>query len=98
GTIRGRLPRLGDVDLDVLGVRAPREVSGQPRKQPLYASRHALDPSLEDALTKHRFVLVHGPSAAGKSRSTAEVARRLWPRRPVLVPYQQQGALAELID
>ena len=57
-----------------------------------------LDPALNDAFTRHRFVLVYGPSATGKSRSTAEVARRLWPRRSVLVPYQQQGALAELIN
>ena len=98
GVIRGRLPRLGDIGLGELGVRAPREASGQPRSQLLYASRHALDPALADAFTKHQFVLVHGPSAAGKSRSCAEAARSLWRRRPVLVPYQQPGALSELMD
>jgi TPR repeat protein len=98
GVTGGRRPRLGDIDLSELGVRSPREASGQPRHQPSYASRHALDPVLTDAFTKHPFTLVQGPSAAGKSRSSAEAARRLWPSRPVLVPYQQQGALAELAD
>src|SRR5271166_5990979 len=98
GVIHGKLPRLGDISLGQLGVRASREASGQPRRQPFYASRHALDPALNDAFTRHRFVLVYGPSATGKSRSTAEVALGLWPRRSVLVPYQQQGALAELIN
>lgn len=98
GAIRGKLPRLGDISLRQLGVRAPREASGQPRREPFYASRHLLDPALNDAFTRHRFVLVYGPSAAGKSRSTAQVARLLWPRRSVLIPYQQQGALSELIN
>jgi TPR repeat protein len=98
GTIRGRLPRLGDISLGELGVRVPREASGQPPDQSLYARRHALDPALADAFAKHRFVLVHGPSAAGKSRSSAEVARGLWPRRLALVPYQQPGALADVMD
>ena len=98
GASRGRLPRLGDIGLGELGVRAPREASGQPRSQSVYASRHALDPALADAFAKQRFVVIYGPSAAGKSRSSAEVARNLWRRRPVLVPFQQQGALAELVD
>ena len=98
GTIRGRLPRLGDISLGELGVRVPREASGQPPDQSLYARRHALDPALADAFAKHRIVLVHGPSAAGKSRSSAEVARGLWPRRLALVPYQQPGALADVMD
>ena len=98
GATVGRLPLLEEISLDRLGVRAPREASGLPRRQPPYASRHSLDPALEAALSRHRFVLVHGPSATGKSRSTAETARRLWPRWRVLVPYQQQGGLAELVD
>ena len=94
----GRLPRLGDVSLEDLGVRVPRQVSGRSRPQLPYAGRHELDPALTEAMSRHRFVLVHGPSAAGKSRSAAEAARRLWPDRRVLVADPASGLLEGVLD
>lgn len=93
-----RLPRLGEVELTHLGVRVPRERSRVSRDQLPYASRQLLDPQLRDALRERRFVLVHGPSASGKSRSTAEAARALYGDRPVLVPDVRPGALTRELD
>ena len=84
GVTDGQLPQLGDVGLELLGVRAARRAGGLARPQISYVNRHRLDLLLEDAMTTARFVLVQGPSASGKSRTTAEIAKRLFPNRSVL--------------
>ncbi|WP_405056067.1 sel1 repeat family protein [Kribbella sp. NBC_01505] len=93
----GRLRRLGEVELTYLGVRVPRHSQSDSIAQLSYASRWVLDPQLRAALSECRFVLVHGPSAAGKSRSTAETARALYRDRPVLVPPVRKDSLTELL-
>jgi hypothetical protein len=98
GAHKGRLPLLGSVDLTILGVRTPRNWSRISRAQLPYAKRAKLDPSLESAFQHNNFVIVHGPSASGKSRSTSEVARDLYRTSPVLVPARRPGALAQLLD
>lgn len=42
-------------------------------------------------------MLVHGPSAAGKSRSTVQAAQGLYPDRVVIVPEPRPGHLDELV-
>lgn len=97
----GRWPLLGEVvdreELETLGVRAPRESTRARRPQLPYAGRHLLDGRLREALTLHRFVLVHGPSAAGKSRSTVQAAAALYPGRVVVVPERRPAHLDELL-
>ncbi|MEV6305425.1 tetratricopeptide repeat protein [Actinoplanes sp. NPDC051861] len=95
GTAGNRWQALATVEVARLGVRTPRKaVAGQLP----YATRHRLDRPLREALQGHRFVLVRGPSAAGKSRSVAEHARRLYGEHPVVIPVQRPGALATLLD
>lgn len=98
GMTGGRLPQLGNVSLDLLGVRTARQAGGLARPQIPYVNRHELDLLLEDAMTTARFVLVQGPSASGKSRTTAEIAKRLFPNRSVLIPVVESGAIAQALD
>ena len=98
GALDGRWPVLGEiVDLERLGVRVPRESSRARRPQLPYAGRHLLDGQLREALTLHRFVLVHGPSAAGKSRSAVQAALGLYSGRLVVVPELRPGHLDDLL-
>ena len=97
GATGDRWPVLGQVELDVLGVRLPRESPGRPRAQLPYVPR-AADADLREVLGTHRFVLVHGPAAVGKSRSTAAMCTGLFGGRPVVVPAVHEGALRELVD
>ncbi|MFF0371816.1 hypothetical protein [Micromonospora sp. NPDC005087] len=98
GAQGGRLPLLGETTLEVLGVRRPRHGADGSEEQLPYAARHQLDPQLRAVLAAHSIVLVHGPSAAGKSRSAAEAARGLYDRRPVVVPEIEHDALQVLLD
>lgn len=97
GTRRGQLPRIGQIDLSALGVRVPRRGANASCEQLPYAPRHQMDPRLRAALEQCEFVLVHGPSASGKSRSTAEAARALYGNRSVVVPVVRPGALSGLL-
>ncbi|MFF1819747.1 tetratricopeptide repeat protein [Kribbella sp. NPDC058245] len=98
GSSMPRLPTLRDVDLAALGVRVPREGLQESTEQLRYVPRHLLDDRLRDALQEHRFVLVHGPSTAGKSRSVAELARELYPGERVVIPVLRPSALIELAN
>lgn len=97
GTNGGRWPRLGEVDLETLGVRVPQAADCSKRAQLPYVTR-ALDKQLDDDLRNNRFVLVLGPAACGKSRSTVEMARARFADRPALIPRRSQGALSRLVD
>ena len=98
GAAGGRWPVLGEVvDLQTLGVRPPRTSTLQRRAQLPYVGRHVLDGLLCEALRLHPFVLVHGPSTAGKSRSTAQAARELYPDRVVVVPELRRNHLDQLL-
>ncbi len=98
GDSRSRLPTVRGVDLAALGVRVPREGTQGSTEQLQYAPRHLLDDRLRDALQAHRFVLVHGPSTAGKSRSVAELVRELYGGEHVVIPVLRPSALIELAD
>jgi hypothetical protein len=97
GSDGGRLRRLGELELEVLGVRPPRTSTLRAREQLPYASWHELDPVLDAALAGYRFVLVHGPSATGKSRSTAQAARWRYGDHLLLVPVTEAGAVDQLL-
>ncbi|MFC7278647.1 tetratricopeptide repeat protein [Paractinoplanes rhizophilus] len=98
GASRGHGPdRLSDADFTRLGVRRPLYADQAPRDQLPYAPRGLLDDVLDRALRDHPFVLVHGPSAAGKSRSAVEAARRQYGDRPVIVPDRRPNVLHEII-
>ncbi len=92
------LARLDEVELADLGVREPRDSTGAAHRQPPYASRHDLDPLLEKTLSRKRFVILHGPSAAGKSRSLVQAARRVLGERRVLIPDAHTDALRTLLS
>ncbi len=100
GTAGGQLPRLGQVKLEALGVREPRTAGGGIRPQLPYVPRQGLEDRLREALGQHRFVLVHGHAAGGKSRSAAETCLALFAGRPVVIPAierDKKGALARLV-
>ena len=58
--------------------------------------RREVDELLDRALQQQRFVLVVGPSKAGKSRSAIEAVRRRFPASRLVVPSDGAGALAGL--
>jgi non-ribosomal peptide synthetase-like protein len=59
--------------------------------------RREVDELLDRALQQHRFVLVEGPSKAGKTRSAFEAVRRRFPTSPLVVPAGTDTSLAELV-
>jgi hypothetical protein len=65
GAVGGRHSVLGQVDLEVLGVRRPRQSTLRLRQQLPYVPR-AADARLRTALAAHRFVLVHGQPGSGR--------------------------------
>ncbi len=98
GAQSGLLPLMGNVALETLGVRRPRHGADGSDRQLAYTRRHRMDSFLHAALTEHVFVLVHGPSAAGKSRSVAEAARTLFGKLRVLVPQIEPNALQLMFE
>jgi DNA polymerase III delta prime subunit len=96
-TMRLELPPLGTVQLTYLGVRTPRTDLRHAGQLP-YAPRKKLDKRVKKALEEHQFVLVHGPSGSGKSRTTTEAARALFGERLVVIPIREERALQELLD
>ena len=92
----GRLPRLaelGDVELGVTPTRYTASVEDE------YVGRPTADALLRKVLacteSPFPFVVLHGDSKAGKSRTMIEAARHVWPHAPTVVPVDGQ-ALAEL--
>src|SRR5215472_4437510 len=69
-----------------LGVtRSERLCDGSEERSPPYV-RRAKDAELDGMLATRGFVLLAGPSKAGKSRTAYEAMRRNFPRRALLIP------------
>jgi TPR repeat protein len=88
GASGNRLPAVADVDLRTL--RVHQAVVDVP-----YLPRPAKEQEVADRLTAGRPVLLIGSSMVGKTRLAAEVVKRLYPDRPILVPEPPAG-LADL--
>jgi tetratricopeptide (TPR) repeat protein len=86
-TDAGKLPLVEEVnDPSQLGVtRSGRLRDGTDDRSPPYV-RRAKDAELDRMLATRRFVLLVGPSKAGKSRTAYEAMRRNFPRRALLIP------------
>jgi tetratricopeptide (TPR) repeat protein len=91
---KDRLPRVREVDPYTIGVQWSDLVRrfgygrGASRCLPAYVQRSPrTEETLQTALAERRpFVLVTGPSSAGKSRLAFEAARRVWPDSELVVP------------
>jgi len=95
GSRSGRLPTVGDVPpYGIIGVSPSKYLERDP--DPPYVRRD-IDERLDDALVEQRFLVVVGPSKAGKSRSAFEAMRRLVPTSTLVVPFGSLRSLAELI-
>lgn len=83
----GKLPLVEEADdPSQLGVtRSERLRDGTGEGPPPYV-RRAKDAELDRMLATRRFVLLVGPSKAGKSRTAYEAMRRNFPRRALVVP------------
>ena len=88
-TERGNLRRVGDVGdlLATLGLKPSKiaEEAARAGRTPPYVPREK-DSELYQALDRSPFVLVIGPSKAGKSRSAAEAMRKELHKRRLVVP------------
>ena len=76
-------------------VGVSRSIPLQHDLEPPYVRRE-VDELLDRALQRQRFVLVAGPSKAGKSRSAIEAVRRRFPASRLVVPSNGARALAGL--
>jgi TolA-binding protein len=91
----GRLPTVAEVPpYGVVGVSPSKYLERDP--DPPYIRRD-IDECLDDALVRHRFLVLVGHSKAGKSRSAFEAMRRLFPTSTLVVPLSSTRSLAELI-
>ncbi|MGH3902576.1 MAG: tetratricopeptide repeat protein [Pseudonocardiaceae bacterium] len=91
----GELPTVQQVDVYDIGVKRSKYVTSD-NPTPPYVHRRGVDQQLEDALAGSSFVLVIGSPAAGKSRSTIELLRRVMPAARLIVPTDDPGALSQL--
>jgi preprotein translocase subunit SecA len=99
-TDRGRLQRVRDAPdllavLDLEPSKIAQEAAGSGRPPP-YVTR-TNDSALYEALDKSSFVLVIGPSNAGKSRSAAEAMREKLGNRRLVIP-KRQDSLQVLLE
>ena len=83
----------GNPAAELPGTAPVFQVAGDP--EAAYVRRE-VDELLDRALQQQRFVLVVGPSKAGKSRSASEAVGRRFPASRLVVPSDGAGALAEL--
>lgn len=89
-TVTGTLPTVGEVDMYEIGV-SDSEYRGS--NDP-YVERKAFDTAVRQALVRQRFVLVVGPSMAGKSRLVFEAVRHVYPTAALIVPVARAKAKA----
>ncbi|MEV6906059.1 hypothetical protein [Amycolatopsis sp. NPDC051071] len=95
--VKGRLPRVSEVTLVDLRVkRAIESGSEADRDLPPYVAR-TVDEDLLKAVAGGGMVLLHGPAAAGKTRTAAEAIRRVRRDNRLLIP-RDGTALRELIE
>jgi cellulose synthase operon protein C len=84
------LPRVSDLSaFDVGATRPAGEAAGwTPREAEEYVPRPE-DRDIEDAIRSRPFVVVVGPSKAGKSRTAFEAVRRAFPLRHLIAPTER---------
>lgn len=80
----GEIPRVAEVDPHDIGV-SPSKYTGREGVPP-YVRRHPQDAELDALLADRRFVLLAGPSKAGKSRGLYEALMRTMPGARLVVP------------
>jgi TPR repeat protein len=89
--VRGRLPLVREIDPLKLGVKlAVAAEDDCVEALPRYVTRDG-DADLERAIAEGDLVLLHGPAAAGKSRSAFEAVRRLRPEHKLFVPARPES-------
>ena len=88
----GTLPTADEVDLysNAVGV-SPSRYAGDADP---YVPRTEVDKQIDSSLAENRFVLVAGPSKAGKSRTAFEALLRMRPSPGLIIP--RPGTLLEL--
>ncbi|WP_439379384.1 tetratricopeptide repeat protein [Amycolatopsis lexingtonensis] len=95
--VSGALPTPRHTTLGQLRVkRAIASPSGADRHAPPHLRRD-VERALDDRLRRGGAVLLHGPAAAGKTRTAAEALRRVFPDRPLLIP-ADGPRLRELVE
>jgi cellulose synthase operon protein C len=91
----GRLPTVDQVrPYGIVGVSPSKYLSRHP--DPPYVRRD-IDDLLDDLLERRRFALLVGESKAGKSRTGFEALRRRLPESRLIVPFESNRPLAELV-
>ncbi|MET7921808.1 tetratricopeptide repeat protein [Streptomyces avermitilis] len=94
-TANGMLPTAGQVDMYDIGVSpSPYRDTGNDG----YVKRKQYDQQIHDALRRRRFVLIVGPSKAGKSRLAFQAVESVFREAKLIVPVHRAGrnALADL--
>ncbi len=92
-TAAGELPTVRDVDPYVIGVQSSAYRDDDP-----YVARPTSDAQLRTRLTSERFVLVVGPSTAGKSRTAFEAVREVYRDAALVVPAARPHAVRTLLE
>ena|ERR1022692_4042354 len=87
----GELPKVADVDPYRLGIRLS---SYSANASVPYIVRE-IDSALDNALANEFFICVTGASAAGKSRTAFEAAKRNLSEANLLVPIPKPGVLSQ---
>ncbi|MEV0649928.1 tetratricopeptide/SEL1-like repeat protein, partial [Phytomonospora sp. NPDC050363] len=84
-SVKGRLPKVGEVDVTRLGAKAP--IGSVDAGQTSYVARD-VDVRVDELIAAGGMVVLAGPAAAGKSRLAAEAIHRVGTRgkRRLLVP------------
>ena len=91
----GRLPTVDQVrPYGIVGVSPSKYLSRHP--DPPYVRRD-IDDLLDDLLERRRFALLVGESKAGKSRTGFEALRRRLPGSRLIVPFEANRLLAEVV-
>ncbi|GAB3914362.1 hypothetical protein GCM10029964_125620 [Kibdelosporangium lantanae] len=90
-----RLPQVDDLSVTELGA-TPTRYSKQGVDQ--YVARTEIDLKLQTALRcatpPFPFILLHGDSKAGKSRTMAEAVKSEWPAAPIVLPKDGESLAA----
>ena len=82
-------PKVHEVDLRALGVKPAIEVDGPRQDEVPYIARD-LDGEIQTAVRAGGFIVLHGPSAAGKTRSAAQAIAQ-FPDRELWIPLDTEA-------
>ena len=86
----------GNPAVELEGTAPVKRVASRARSRSNGYVRREVDGLLDQALQQQRFVLVVGPSSAGKSRTAVEALRRHFPASRLVAPRDGTRALAAL--